>query len=204
MATNMIVKDWKDVTLGMFQRMNEISKREDESDRVVGFVALFNGMTEDDVLNLPLDKFKDYVKDLGWMNTPPDIEQPKEEYKINGNDYVLTMNFHKLTTAQYIDFQGYVKSDDYSQMLSVFLIPKGKRYNDGYDVYKVQQDLKTMPVGEVLGLMGFFIILYRSWSRALLKYSSRILKKAAKREKNPELMEAMKEVDSLADMFGFH
>ena len=160
------IKDWKDVTLGMFQRMNEISKREDESDRVVGFVALFNGMTEDDVLNLPLDKFKDYVKDLGWMNTPPDIEQPKEEYKINGNDYVLTMNFHKLTTAQYIDFQGYVKSDDYSQMLSVFLIPKGKKYNDGYDVYKVQQDLKTMPVGEVLGLMGFFIILYRSWSRA--------------------------------------
>lgn len=199
----MKVNDWKQVDLGTFQRMNEISQRENEIERVVGYVALFNGMLEDDVLALPLDKFREYMKDLAWMNTPPDIEQPREEYVINGNHYVLTMNFHKLTTAQYIDFQSYTKSEDYSQMLSVFLIPKGKKYGEGYDMWEVQKDLKYMPVGEVLGLMGFFIILYRSWSRALLKYSSRILRKAAKREKNPELMETVTKMEELADMFGF-
>lgn len=203
MATNMKINGWNDVTLGMWMRMNEISQRENEIERIVGFVALFNGMTEDDVLALPLDEFKKYMAEMGWMNTPPDIEQPKQEYVINGTTYELTMNFHKLTTAQYIDFQSYTKSEDYSQMLSVFLIPKGKKYGEGYDVFKVQMDLKEMPVGEVLGLMGFFIILYRSWSRALLKYSSRILKKAAKREKNPELMETVTKMEELADMFGF-
>lgn len=200
----MIVKDWKDVNLGMWQRMNEITQREDEIQRIVGFVALFNNMTEDDVLAMPLDEFKERMKELAWMNTPPEIEQPKEEYTINGKQYVLTMNFHKLTTAQYIDFQSYTKSEDYSQMLSVFLIPKGKKYGEGYDVFEVQQDLKQMPVGEVLGLMGFFIVLYRSWSAALLKYSSRMLRKAAKREKSKELMETVKKTEELADMFGFH
>lgn len=199
----MIIKDWNDVTLGIWMRMNEITARENEIERIVGFVALFNNMTEDEVLALPLDKFKEYMAQMGWMNTPPDIEQPKKEYVVNGHTYELTMNFHKLTTAQYIDFQSYTKSEDYSQMLSVFLIPKGKKYGDGYDVFEVQQDLKQMPVREVLGLMGFFIILYRSWSRALLKYSSRILRKAAKREKNPELMETVKRMEELADMFGF-
>lgn len=199
----MIIKDWKDVTLGIWQRMNEISQRENEIERIVGFVALFNGMLEDDVLAMPLDEFKEYMKGLGWMNTPPDIEQPKQEYEINGHTYELTMNFHKLTTAQYIDFQSYTKSDDYSLMLSVFLIPRGKKYGD-YDVWEVQKDLRDMPVGEVLGLMGFFIILYRSWSRALLKYSSRILRKAAKREKSQELMETVTKMEELADMFGFH
>lgn len=199
----MIVKDWKDVNLGMWQRMNEITQREDEIQRIVGFVALFNNMTEDDVLAMPLDEFKERMKELAWMNVPPEIEQPKEEYTINGKQYVLTMNFHKLTTAQYIDFQSYTKSEDYSQMLSVFLIPKGKKYGEGYDVFETQQDLKQMPVGEVLGLMGFFIVLYRSWSRALLKYSSRILRKAAKREKSKELMETVKKTEELADMFGF-
>lgn len=197
------IKDWKDVTLGTFQRMNEISQIENEVERVVEYVALFNGMKTDDVLALPLDKFKEYMKDLAWMNTPPEIEQPREEYTINGHTYVLTMNFHKLTTAQYIDFQSYTKSEDYSQMLSVFLIPKGKKYGEGYDAWEVQRDLKAMPVGEVLGLMGFFIILYRSWSRALLKYSSRILKKAAKREKSQELEETVTKMEELADMFGF-
>lgn len=200
----MIVKDWKDVNLGMWQRMNEITQREDEIQRIVGFVALFNNMTEDDVLAMPLDEFKERMKELAWMNVPPEIEQPKEEYTINGKQYVLTMNFHKLTTAQYIDFQSYTKSEDYSQMLSVFLIPKGKKYGEGYDVFETQQDLKQMPVGEVLGLMGFFIILYRSWSAALLKYSSRMLRKAAKREKSKELMETVKKTEELADMFGFH
>ena len=199
----MIVKDWKDVNLGMWQRMNEITQREDEIQRIVGFVALFNDMTEDDVLAMSLDEFKAHMKELAWMNTPPEIEQPKEEYTINGKQYVLTMNFRKLTTAQYIDFQSYTKSEDYSQMLSVFLIPKGKKYGEGYDVFETQQDLKQMPVGEVLGLMGFFIILYRSWSAALLKYSSRILRKAAKREKSKELMETVKKTEELADMFGF-
>lgn len=197
------IKDWKDVNLGMFERMNEISTREDEFEKLIGFVSLFNGMTEDDVLMLPMDKFKAYISELGWMDTPPDIEQPREEYKINGKDYVLTMNFHKLTTAQYLDFQSYTKSNKYEQMLSVFLIPKGKRYNDGYDILEVQRDLLTMPVGEVLGLMGFFIILYRSWSRGLLRYSARILRKAAKREKSPELENTVKEMEELADMFGF-
>lgn len=200
----MIVKDWKDVTLGIWQRMNEITQREDEIQRIVGFVALFNNMTEDDVLAMPLDEFKERMKELAWMNVPPEIEQPKEEYTINGKQYVLTMNFHKLTTAQYIDFQSYTKSEDYSQMLSVFLIPKGKKYGEGYDVFETQQDLKQMPVGEVLGLMGFFIVLYRSWSAALLKYSSRMLRKAAKREKSKELMETVKKTEELADMFGFH
>lgn len=198
----MIIKDWKDVTLGIWQRMNEISQRENEIERIVGFVALFNGMLEDDVLAMPLDEFKEYMKGLGWMNTPPEMEQPKQEYVVNGHTYELTMNFHKLTTAQYIDFQSYTKSDDYSLMLSVFLIPKGKKYGD-YDVWEVQKDLRDMPVGEVLGLMGFFIVLYRSWSRALLMYSSRILRKAAKREKSQELMETVTKMEELADMFGF-
>ena len=197
----MKIDGWDKVTLGLFQRMTEIGAREDEIERVVGFVGLFNGMKEEDVLALPLDKFKAYIADMGWMNTPPEPAMPREDYVINGKEYKLTMNFHKLTTAQYIDFQSYSKSEDYSQMLSVFLIPKGKKYGDEYDVFEVQQDMKTMPVQEVLGLMGFFIILYRSWSVALLKYSSRILKKAAK--KNPEMMEIVTKMKELEDMFGF-
>lgn len=198
-----MVKDWNDVDLRTFKRMNEISQVEDETMRVVMLISLFNDIREEDVLELPLDKFRDYVKKLGWMNIPPDIEQPRENYKINGKDYVLTMNFHKLTTGQYIDFQSYAKSDNYENILSVFLIPKGHKYNDGYDVFEVVQDMLTMPVGEVLGLMGFFIVLYRSWSRALLKYSSRMLRREARKQKNQELMETVKEMENLADMFGF-
>lgn len=200
----MKINGWKDVTLGIFERMNEISQLEDETERAVELIALFSGMKVEDVLDLPLDKFKNLMIETSWMNTPPDIEQPREEYTINGKKYVLTMNFHKLTTAQYIDFQSYSKGTNYRQMLSVFLIPKGHKYGDGYDVFEVLNDLSTMPVGEVLGLMGFFIILYRSWSAALLKYSSRMLRKAAKREKSPEIMETVKKMEELGDMFGFH
>lgn len=197
----MKINGWNEVNLGIFERMNEISQRDDETDRAVGLVALLNGMKEEDVYDLPLDKFSELMGTAGWMDTPPEITQPREDYKINGKDYKLTMNFRKLTTGQYLDFQSYTKTQDYTQMLSVFLIPKGHKYNDGYDIFEVQQDMKTLPVGEVLGMMGFFIILYRSWSQALLKYSSRILRKEAK--KNPEIAQMREQMEKAADMFGF-
>ena len=194
------IKDWKDVTLGVFKRVNEISTREDEMERAIGLVALFNHMKESEVLDMPLDDFKALLADMGWMETPPDIIMPREHYVINGKEYTLTMDFHKLSTGQYIDFQSYAKGKNaYEQMLSVFLIPKGKKYNTDYDVLEVQRDVLEMPVGEVLGLMGFFIILYRSWSAALLRYSSRMLRK----DRTPEGKKMRKKLKEAADMFGF-
>lgn len=199
MATNKTIEGWGDVDLRMMKRINEINEMEDEMEKMIALVAFFNHMKEDDVLELPLDEFKKHMAALGWMDTPPEISMPREEYVINGNTYVLTMNFHKLTTAQYLDFQSYTKSKEWEQMLSVFLIPKGKSYNNGYDVYEVQKDLLDMPVGEVLGLMGFFTVLYRSWSAALLRYSSRMLRK----ERTKEAKQMRKALDRAADMFGF-
>ena len=199
MATNKTIEGWGNVDLRTMKRINEINEREGEMEKLIGLVALFNHMKEDDVLELPLDDFNAMIRDLGWMDEPPEMVMPKQEYEVNGHTYELTGNFHKLTTAQYLDFQSYSKSKDWEQMLSVFLVPKGKTYNNGYDVYEVQQDLLDMPVGEVLGLMGFFMIQYRSWSAALLRYSSRMLR----RERTKAAKEMRKALDRAADMFGF-
>lgn len=199
MATNKTIEGWGNVDLRTMKRINEINERDGEMEKLIGLVALFNHMKEDDVLELPLDDFNAMIRDLGWMDEPPEMVMPKQEYEVNGHIYELTGNFHKLTTAQYLDFQSYSKSKDWEQMLSVFLVPKGKTYNNGYDVYEVQQDLLDMPVGEVLGLMGFFMIQYRSWSAALLRYSSRMLR----RERTKEAKEMRKALDRAADMFGF-
>lgn len=203
---NTMLMKWSDITLNQFEKIMDIQDKYEDIERMIALVGLFNDMTQDEVLTLPVPEFKKYIEGLAWMEEQPEIKQPQGEYTLNGKKYILTMNYHKLTTAQYIDWQSYVKDSTnkrFRLMLSVFLIPKGHKYQDGYDVEEVMEDLGVMCIEDALALSAFFLIWYRSLSRALLKYSSRILRKAAKREKNPELMETVKQMENLADMFGF-
>ena len=41
-------------------------------------------------------------------------------------------------------------------MLSIFLIPQGHKYNDGYDMDEVMDDLLCLSIPDALGVCNFF------------------------------------------------
>ena len=64
-----------------------------------------------------------------------------------------------MTVAQYLDFQQLVPEgfgNRPAEMLSVFLVPDGHNYNDGYDKETVLDDMYEMSVPEGLGIADFF------------------------------------------------
>ena len=198
------IDNYRDLPVGKYEEICRLCDTEmTEVDRKVAIVAILANKTEDEVLSLPLDKFTEYSAKSRFLEREcPDnlIPAVARSYSVGGFVLLPVTDIRRITAAQYIDFQTFAKERETKtvEMLSCFLIPRGKDYNDGYDVLDVHEAIRQeMSVAEVLALLGFF---FEKWLRSMqttLTSSMRLLKKTDP-EKEKELMAAYRNlVDSL-------
>lgn len=193
-------KSWKDISIGDYYKIADImeDKSLDDMDRYMRLFALLFEMSVEEAYNIPVSKFGDKVKTLSWIYKDPkaEAEVVADTYVINGTKYVTTLSPEALTTAQYIDFKNTLPDceNHLESMISIFLIPEGKNYNEGYDINKVEADiLEYFPITQAMGLSAFFLIWSQAWIEVLTDYSKRMLKKAIRKEKNPEKKKILQE-----------
>jgi hypothetical protein len=79
------------------------------------------------------------------------------------------------------------------------LIPKGKKYNQDYDIIKLQDSLrKHLSVADALSLFAFFFVKYRQSIMDSLTYSREMAMKLRDPEKKKRTLRAIqKEEDRL-------
>lgn len=192
-----MIENYKEMCLGDYLRLLEIyqddSRSEDDKDLLA--VALLNGMSEDEVLNLSIPEYLALKEKAGFLFYLPQKEKLKKEYKIGEYTCTLMKDYRQMTAFQYIDFKEFAKSDGehFAQMLAVALIPKGKTYNAGYDAFDLAREIKTeMSILDCLAIRDFFL---RKWARLMrttLHSSERAIRKA-RRVVDKELMEKVAE-----------
>lgn len=197
--------NWNDITLDKWEKLHPyLTQGGDvpEDEKVVNAIAIIYDMTVDEVLNLPLMKFNELSKSLGFLTEYPEYNTPDMKMMINNHPYDVVANFHKLTAAQYIDWDRNCNGKEgdaqyYRQALCILLIPRGHKYNDGYDMLDVWNDVGMLNMSQVLSLSAFFLVIYKSYCRALLLYSARTMRKKGKPGK-----EIAKDLEKMADMYG--
>ena len=109
-----------------------------------------------------------------------------------------TTDIRKMTTAQYIDFQNFSKEGEKKliEVLSCFLIPKGKKYNEDYDILEVQKSLRDyLTIPNCLALSAFFLAKFNRSIKGMLIYSKWIAKIRLKKGK--EKQEILKKIDQM-------
>lgn len=159
----------------------------DELDKQVGTIALLTGLTERELLALPLADYKALAARTEFLGTSPE-RLPRAASSYTAGPFVLipSIDLRKITTAQYVDFQTFVREGDDKlvEILSVALVPKGAAYNDGtYDIAEVQAAIREdISVEQALSLSAFFFAkLARSIRNSVTYWSRR-----ARKEKDPE------------------
>lgn len=145
--------NWYDITLYQFNKLQELIKIEDETERLVAIAELVLG---NEVTNLPISDFKKEVQKLDFLKEPIPDEIPPKKVELNGRKYYIDSLLGNITTAQYVDFVNHSKSNDMAKMLSVFIIPEGHKYNDGYDMLQVIADIELLPIPVVNSTAFFF------------------------------------------------
>lgn len=201
-------KSWQDISINVFDKLKGVNSNiKDEIDVIdsnAELLAVLCDCSVDDILNLSTSDFSKLLSEITFIKNMPKVDI-KDKYTLNGKKYELFLSMKNMTVAQYIDFQTYIKDREkyFKQLLSVFIIPKGKKYNEDYDVEEVINDIGNyLSVVDANSIMFFFVLLYQSSTKVILNYLIKTLKKnkkmtQAEREKTEKAIIELKKAQDL-------
>lgn len=189
---------WDEINIRTYKKLMELSNDvEDVIDTEIGIISILCDCSEDDILNLQIPEYQKLRNQAQWIMKKPDVKPyaPKS-IKLN-SEYDVYYDVSKLTTAQYIDFQSYLKQNDMDKylthILSVFIVPKGKEYGE-VPMEEVLDDLESnISIKMALSMCFFFITEYLT----LMKLTLNCLESRMKKTKNQELQKKLKEIHLL-------
>lgn len=165
---------WYDVTLGQYKRLVEAFNIENEEERLMEVTRILLG---DEVLDLSLQDFFARTKELEFIKEEMPSGNPPKTLKINNREYYMDCLLGNITTAQYIDYANHSKTGDMAKMLSVFIIPKNHKYNDGYDMLQVFNDINDIPIPVVNSAAFFFSKQFSKFLEIFQRYSIKSIKR---------------------------
>lgn len=131
-------------------------------DKNIEILAIYADTTVDSILKLRPDVVEEYFAEMSNSISSYKSSNSKRPKKIKINDQVYTINYNigKLNMAQYIDFQQIIVKKNYLEnlpaLLSIFIIPKGHKYNDDYDIIELRNILENnITLDEALSIIFF-------------------------------------------------
>ena len=187
---------WNDVKLYQFNKLQDLLKIDGDEERMIEIAELLLG---ESVLDLPVAEFAKKINDLNFLKEPIPTNVPPKKVKVNGRSYYLDCLLGNITTAQYVDFTNHAKTNDICKMLSVFLIPEGHKYNDGYDMMEVMNDINDLPITVVNDAAFFFGRHFSVFMKTLQSYSIDQIKETnMPKEVKDNLIKVVKDSVSLA------
>lgn len=144
--------EWSDITLKQYYKIQDTLSTPDE---YLGFnlIDIVYGV---DVSNMLLTEAKKYK--LDFLKQEPEKAELKKYYVLNGRKYDSNFDLTVVSTSQFMDYNTYAnkKEKKFEELLSVFFVPDGHTYGDGYDIVQVQQDLLELDICTVIGASFFF------------------------------------------------
>lgn len=162
-------RNWSNISLKDFYEMQNIIAVQDD----YTLYNLLDYLYDIDSSNMPIQEVKQYS--LSFLNDnidDVDIDTYQDE------KYDINLDITKVSVAQFIDYQNYVKEKEirYEKILSVFVIPKGHEYNDGYSLKEVQEDILNWQFAIVKKISFFFATQLTTFVTLFLYYSKEEMK----------------------------
>lgn len=190
-----IIDNYKDLHLGDYQDILVISRDEtlEELDKQVKIMSILTGMAENELLALPIMEYKTLAGKMTFLERELDnVQGISKSYNVGEYDLIPVMDMRKVTTAQYIDFQSFHQAgmeEHFAEILSCLLVPKGKRYNQDYDILDLQNAIrKEMNVYDAISLYGFFLISCRDSMKDMLTFSLQEAQKIQDKQKREQMV----------------
>lgn len=162
-----MINNYRDLPLEKYLLIQAVAKDEglDEIEKQVHIISHLSGISPDDLMKMPLPQYRELAAQTAFLQSGVSVDAPEKlADKYVAGDYTLVpvRDFDKLTTAQFIDFQAFAKDLNkyFAEMLSVALIPEGKKYADGYDCKDVQKAIREhMNTEDALVVAAHFFVL---------------------------------------------
>lgn len=202
----MTTMTWDQINISQY--LDIVQTLSEEKDDLKKLGRIVKIVYEEDLEDIPLNEMNDKLVEVEQLlNTPPQRNKIKKTYTINGKKFRLT-DVKNLSMAQFIDATSLLKTEDLdlvmNKLLSVFLIPEdADKYNQGYSLEEVQNDLWNISVQDSNGIAFFLVaLLKKQYQRGLLyliaqTLMTRGMKWKMKKETIKSLVMGWRAMDSL-------
>lgn len=204
-----IIDNYRDLHLKDYIDIVAISKDEslEELDKQVKIISILTGADEGTILNLPIMEYKELAARSAFLEGElPDGGRILESYRCGDYNLIPTKDIRKVTTAQYIDFQTFHQAgidEHLVEIISCLLVPKGKKYNDGYDIIDVQNAIReSLSTYEAVSLYAFFLASCSKSMRDMLISSLKALRKLKDRNKRMTMEKEIRKQLTILDSGG--
>ena len=187
--------NWKNITLEQYQNVITILNTDIAAfNKEVELVQYLFNYTKDEVLSMPLEKFKVHTKQLDFLTKAYEGNMT-ETFTLNEVEYIVCWEVQKRTAGQFIDLSELTKeqeliNDNLHKILAVICIPKGSKYNG--DILERAEVFKSLTMDIVFPISSFFFQVLKSSLPVIQDY----LMKDIQKKKN-ELMEMIKDTSSI-------
>lgn len=190
--------NWDSISIEMYYEIMDILNEEGDDDltKNVRLVSVILDKDEQDIWDMELSEVGRYVSKLGFLEKFDIPSHPNMKVNLPGFDLEVMKDVTKINVAQYLDYQNFVRlplRESIDKILSIFLIPKGHKYNEGYDIIELQAAIRQyMSFRIAEGLLGFFLKQYgRSLIRSLASY-----RRSIRKTKDPHMKEEMERIQT--------
>lgn len=197
-----MITSYDTMPFGIYLKVLDVIEDKDRSplDVQVGLIALLDGTTEDEVLDLPVPEFHKRAAQLAFLEVPAPDPKPvplPRVLNIGGMDLRTIDDPAAMNTSQFVDYQTLVQQgrSAWPALLAVFLVPYGKTYGHSgdddpkaYDIEAVRKAVaEELTVVQVEGAAAFFL---KRWRRQLgrsLTSLNRRVRRLLRTVKDPSL-----------------
>ena len=203
-----IIDSFDKLKLGTFREIQEVQQQEgvEEIDKHISILSLLTGASEEDILHLPLPEFTELSSKARFLSAEGFRQrQVAKKYIVGDWELIPVLDYRKLITAQYIDFQSLGGDMDAHmvELLSIILVPKGHRYNEGYDILEVQKAIRDdMSVTDGVTVVGFFLISLDKSIKDMLSYSREEAEKMPEGKEKEKILERITEQEKVLETSG--
>lgn len=192
-------KSFKDINLKEYKKIVEINNRELDSnlEKDIAVLSVLLGVEESEVYNLSIVELRSLIEQINWVYQYDFKPTGKlvNKLKIDGIEYTVNPDINSFTVSQYMDFQNFwdKRNERMGNLLAVFIIPKGKKYNEGYDVIELADRLEEIfTLDDWNNVCFFFLKNYLTSIKASLLYSDWQMRKMQRKEKNSQKKQEIK------------
>ena len=206
-----MIKSYSELPINRYLDIKALVEEDLEPmDMQVKLLSILDGRSENELLNMGFQDFHALVQDSAFlMDQPVPSKKVPSKIIINKHTYEIKKDVSKFTTAQYIDFQTLTAKEDRDKYLAYimacFLVPVGKRYNDGYDIGEVVQEIgEYLSIQDAINVSFFFQQKYLNSINDTLIYlvfkTKRMLRKTKDEKTRAQLKDALERMKGLRDL----
>ena len=173
--------NWEDINLKTFKELIALYKSNATN---LELISLLSGKPAED---LSLEELKDWLNEIKFLEEPYKPKEIKSEYNIQNKIYKPVVSLKNIKAGQFIDFQTFIKDPEknIANIAACFLLEKGKTYGDNDPLEEAEFFDKYLKITDYKDIFNFFIIAWKSYTKAIQASLEKEMKKTLKKEKNP-------------------